>query len=171
MGLINKIEVVPMKSEYCDYEHHTIVVDDTPLDVLLHSHYPSNNLLGMIPTIIDWLNDPKEKELITERYNSVSKDIVLPVLICPDDCDMCCTVNLPAKRSIYGTMSMITFFIGMFRKDTGVFLSLVKRKEGQARVILITSIHLWPNRFASSLIRYMKCSMSGTGMISDTLCR
>lgn len=92
MGLMNKIEVVPMKSEYCDIEHHTIVVDGTPLDVLLHNYYPSNNLLGMIPTIIDWLSNPKEKELITERYNSVSKDSVLPVLMCPDDCDLWCAV-------------------------------------------------------------------------------
>ncbi|RCW40099.1 hypothetical protein [Paenibacillus prosopidis] len=92
MGLVNKIEVVPMKSEYCKVEHHTIVIDGTPLDLLLHNYYPSNNLLGMIPTIIDWVYDPKEKECIKGRYNSISKEVVLPVLMCPDDCDLLCTV-------------------------------------------------------------------------------
>lgn len=92
MGLLNKIEVEPMKSEYCKVEHHTIVIDGTPLDILLHKYYPSNNLLGMIPTIIDWVCDSKEKECIKGRFNSASKEVVLPVLMCPDDCDLSCTV-------------------------------------------------------------------------------
>jgi hypothetical protein len=92
MGLVNNIEVVPLKSEFCDVEHHTIIIDGTPLDLLLHSHYPSNNLLGMIPTIIDWVHDPKEKVCIKGRFYSSSKEVVLPVLMCPDDCDLWCTV-------------------------------------------------------------------------------
>lgn len=92
MGLVNKIEVVTMKSEYCKVEHHTIVIDSTPLDLLLHNYYPSNNLLGMIPTIIDWVYNLKEKECIKGRFNSASKEVVLPVLMCPDDCDLSCTV-------------------------------------------------------------------------------
>jgi len=89
---VNKIEVVSMKSEYCKVEHHNIVIDDTPLDLLLHSHYPSNHLLGLIPTIIDWVDDPKQKELIIERFNSANIEFVLPILMCPDDCDLWCTV-------------------------------------------------------------------------------
>jgi hypothetical protein len=90
--LVNKIEVASMKSEYCKVEHHNIVIDDTPLDILLHSYYPANQLLGMIPTIIDWLDNPKEKELIKERFNSADSAFVLPILMCPDDCDLWCTV-------------------------------------------------------------------------------
>jgi hypothetical protein len=89
---VNKIEVVSMKSDYCKGEHYTIVIDGKPLDSLLHSYYPSNNLLGMIPTIIDWVDDPKEKICIKGRFNSASKEVVLPVLMCPDDCDLSCTV-------------------------------------------------------------------------------
>ena len=88
MGLVNKIEVVQMKSEYCKVEHLIIVIDGTPLNILLHNYYPSNNLLGMIPTIIDWVYDPIEKECIKGRINSVSKEVVFPVLMCPDDCDL-----------------------------------------------------------------------------------
>lgn len=40
MEQVNKIEVLPLKSEYCKIEHHTIVIDGTPLDLLLHKHYP-----------------------------------------------------------------------------------------------------------------------------------
>ncbi len=64
MVLMNKIEVVPLKSVFCDVEHLTIVIDGTPLDSLPHCYYPSDNLLGMIPTIINWIDDPKEKEFL-----------------------------------------------------------------------------------------------------------
>lgn len=38
MELVNKIEVVTMNSEYCRVEHHTIVIDGTPLDLLLQNN-------------------------------------------------------------------------------------------------------------------------------------
>jgi hypothetical protein len=87
----NIIEVIPMKSEYCDIEHHTIVIDGIPLDLLLHSYHPSSHLKGLIPTIIDWIDNPKEKEFIKGRFKPTSKEFVLPVLMCPDDCDLWCT--------------------------------------------------------------------------------
>ncbi|GED72991.1 hypothetical protein BRE01_66930 [Brevibacillus reuszeri] len=92
MGLVNKIEVESLKSAHCEAEHHTIVIDGTPLDLLLHSQYTSDNLLGMIPTIIDWVDEPKEKEFLKKRFNSEDKEVILPVLMCPDDCDLLCTV-------------------------------------------------------------------------------
>ncbi|MCZ8520984.1 MULTISPECIES: hypothetical protein [Paenibacillus] len=92
MRLVNKIEVALMKSEYCKVEHHNIVIDDTALDLLLNSYYPSNHLLGMIPTIIDWIDNPREKELIKERFNSTDSESVLPIMMCPDECDLWCTV-------------------------------------------------------------------------------
>ncbi|WP_289140374.1 hypothetical protein [uncultured Brevibacillus sp.] len=92
MELIKKIEVVTMKSKYCDVEHHTIVIDDTPLDLLLSRQYPSNHLLGLIPTIIDWIDNPQEKEFLRQRFQSTNKEVILPILMCADDCDMFCTV-------------------------------------------------------------------------------
>ncbi|MCZ8517487.1 hypothetical protein O9H85_35145 [Paenibacillus filicis] len=90
--VVNKIEVVSMKSAYSDVEHHTIIIDGISLDLVIHRQYPSDNLLGMIPTIIDWVDDPKEKEFLKKRFNSEGKEVVLPVLMCPDDCDLLCTV-------------------------------------------------------------------------------
>lgn len=92
MKVVNKIEVVSMKSAYSDVEHHTIIIDGISLDLMIHRQYPSDNLLGMIPTIIDWVDDPKEKEFLKKRFNSEGKEVVLPVLMCPDDCDLLCTV-------------------------------------------------------------------------------
>lgn len=88
----NNLEVKKMKSEYCDEEHLTIVVDNVPLDVLLHNLYPANRFLGLIPTILGWIDDPKEKVLLKRRYDSTKQEVILPVLMCPDDCDLWCTV-------------------------------------------------------------------------------
>ena len=89
---VNRIEVKLMKSEYSDVEHHTITIDGVPLDLILHKQYPTKNLLGLIPTLINWIDDQKEKKLVINRYNSKEKEVSLPVLMCPDDCDLWCTV-------------------------------------------------------------------------------
>lgn len=88
----NKIEVNCMKSEYCAEEHLTIVVDDIPLDKLLHSLYPSRNFLGLVPTIVDWLDDEQERVFVKRRFTSANQEEILPILMCPDDCDLWCTV-------------------------------------------------------------------------------
>jgi hypothetical protein len=87
----NKLEVKKMKSEYLEEGHLTILIDDVPLDVLLDRIYPNHRFLGLIPTNLDWLNDQKEKDLLQSRYHSIQKEI-LPILMCPDDCDLWCTV-------------------------------------------------------------------------------
>lgn len=56
----------------------------------------------MIPTIIDWVNDPREKECIKERFHSASIEVVLPILMCPDDCDLWCTVIVANAVKIDG---------------------------------------------------------------------
>ncbi|MFD1736837.1 hypothetical protein ACFSCX_09680 [Bacillus salitolerans] len=81
-----------LKSEYCDVEHQTILIDDTPLDILLHQNYPSELLLGLIPLIMDWVDNLIEREFIKVRYKSKNEEFVLPILMCPDDCDLWCTV-------------------------------------------------------------------------------
>ncbi|RED27995.1 metallo-beta-lactamase superfamily protein [Brevibacillus brevis] len=42
---------------------------DRVRDLSLHSQYPSDNFLGMIPTNIDWVDDLKEKEFLRWRFN------------------------------------------------------------------------------------------------------
>ncbi|MNI86785.1 hypothetical protein D3C73_1439090 [compost metagenome] len=46
----------------------------------------------MIPTILDWVDEPREKSFLLSRYKSLNQVERLPVLMCPDDCDLWCTL-------------------------------------------------------------------------------
>ncbi|MDF9840243.1 MULTISPECIES: hypothetical protein [unclassified Paenibacillus] len=89
---LNNIEVILGQSIYCKAEHHIIMVDGVSLDALLHRHYPLYHLEGLVPVMPDWLDVPGEREFILSRYKCTSKDFVMPILMCPDDCDLSCTV-------------------------------------------------------------------------------
>jgi hypothetical protein len=101
---VNKIEVKPIKSKYIDVEHPTIIIDGVPLDLILHKHYPSKNFLGLVPTLINWIDDQKEKKLVQDRYKSKEKEVSLPVLMCPDDCDLWCTVIIAKVINLNGNV-------------------------------------------------------------------
>ncbi|WP_342561743.1 hypothetical protein NST84_19065 [Paenibacillus sp. FSL R7-0345] len=90
--IFNNIEVVLGQSLFCKVEHHIIVIDGVSLDALLHKHYPSYNLEGLIRVMPDWLDVPGEKGFILSRYNCTSGEFIIPILMCPDDCDLSCTV-------------------------------------------------------------------------------
>ncbi|PAD74697.1 hypothetical protein [Paenibacillus campinasensis] len=81
-----------MKSEYTTQEHLNILIDDKPLDILLHEIYPDKLLLGLVPTIVEWLDSNDEVELVYSRFVSNQSQAILPILMCPDDCDFSCTI-------------------------------------------------------------------------------
>ncbi|ACT01353.1 hypothetical protein [Paenibacillus sp. JDR-2] len=89
---VNKFEVKKMKSTYCDDEHYCFVVDGAPLDYFLNEQYPEKSLLGLVPTIPEWMCMPAEKEFVLSRFHSSDPIVLLPVLMCPDDCDLWCTL-------------------------------------------------------------------------------
>ncbi|WP_336772079.1 hypothetical protein [Paenibacillus sp. MMO-58] len=89
---INKFEVKKMKSKYCVDEHYCFVVDGASLDYLLNEQYPEKNIFGLVPTIPDWMSMPAEKAFVLSRYHSSDPVVLLPVLMCPDDCDLWCTL-------------------------------------------------------------------------------
>lgn len=88
---MNQIQAKYEKSEYSNEAHLTINVDEKPLDKILHELYPDKNLIGLVPTLLDWLEDPKERKLVWNRFKSKQRQIV-PILMCPDDIDLWCTV-------------------------------------------------------------------------------
>ncbi|WP_379196893.1 hypothetical protein [Paenibacillus sp. GCM10012306] len=90
--MLNSIEVRKMKSLYCEDEHFCIVIDNIPLDILLHTIYPEDEFQGLIPTILDWVDEPRERSFLLSRYHSVQQVEMLPILMCPDDCDLWCTL-------------------------------------------------------------------------------
>lgn len=88
---MNQIKAKYEKSEYSTEPHLTINVDGKSLDIILHELYPDKNLIGLIPTLLDCLEDSKERKLVWERFESEQKQIV-PILMCPDDIDLWCTI-------------------------------------------------------------------------------
>ncbi len=90
---MNRIEAIEATTKYVPEPHKLLMVDGMPLDVLLDSARPDCYLLGLVPTLLDWLSDPRERELVWQRIlPPVGSSAVAPVLMCPDDLDLWCTV-------------------------------------------------------------------------------
>lgn len=81
-----------MKSKYTTIEHPNILIDGTPIDILLHDLYPDRLFLGLVPTNVDWLDSNEEIECVSSRFQSDQNHINLPILMCPDDCDFSCII-------------------------------------------------------------------------------
>lgn len=52
----------------------------------------NDELLGLVPTITDWMWLKEEAQLIEHIYESKNKLKIMPILMCPDDCDLYCTI-------------------------------------------------------------------------------
>ncbi|WP_019639177.1 hypothetical protein [Paenibacillus fonticola] len=89
---MNELSVEMQRSKYVDLEHPVILIDGTPLDLYLNNLYPDNLYLGLIPTITDWIGLKEETELVLDRFYSDHEKVILPILMCPDDCDLICTI-------------------------------------------------------------------------------
>ena len=96
---MNKIEATYEKSEYVNEPHLVLKVDGITLDEIVHKEYPDQMYKGLVPTLLDWLEDTKERKVVWERVQSESKSVV-PILMCPDDIDLWCTIlNVEVQKS------------------------------------------------------------------------
>ncbi|MBA3469745.1 MAG: hypothetical protein H0T53_08880 [Herpetosiphonaceae bacterium] len=83
------------KTRYANGPHMVILVDDIPLDEFLAARFGDQHqlLLGLIPTLLDSLEDPGERNLTWQRIDPpVSGTTVAPVLMCADDQDFWCVI-------------------------------------------------------------------------------
>jgi hypothetical protein len=87
---LNNIKAEFKKSTFSETEHLTIFIDGKPLDEFINNFYPNQDYLGLVPTFLNWLDNKQEREVVWSRIEE-SKQIV-PILMCPDDCDLWCTV-------------------------------------------------------------------------------
>lgn len=90
--IINKISVDNRSSKYVENAHPILLINGEPLDHVLNEYYPDDFLLGLIPPIIDWMNVDEEAKLVEQIYDSADELKILPILMCPDDCDLSCTI-------------------------------------------------------------------------------
>ncbi len=92
---MNAISAVKRHSEFAVAEHLVLTIDNTPLDVMLDSRFPGQNLIGLVPTLLDWMDDQREWAVVWNRIlPSPGQRTIAPVLMCPDDTDFWCTVVL-----------------------------------------------------------------------------
>lgn len=92
---MNDFSVRKLKTEFVEKEHLSILIDDTPLDLLIADEDENGELhsVGLVPTLLDWMTDEDERKVTWERIlPEDGKKAIAPILMCPDDCDLVCTV-------------------------------------------------------------------------------
>ncbi|WP_025718372.1 hypothetical protein [Paenibacillus sp. 1-18] len=98
--IITKISVENQNSNYLKDAHPTILIDGKPLDHFMNAYYQNDYMLGLIPMIVDWMNLDEESKLVEHLYDSMDETKILPILMCPDDCDLSCTVVVAEVETI-----------------------------------------------------------------------
>jgi hypothetical protein len=90
---MNSISAISCRSKYAGGEHLIIQVDGEPLDVVVAKLFPDLEIEGLVPTLLHWLSDEEERAIVWQRARPVEGTTAnLPVLMCPDDADLYCTV-------------------------------------------------------------------------------
>ena len=90
---MHAISAETAKSAFVDTPHLVIAVDGRPLDLVLDAHRPQGDLKGLVPTLLDWLEDEGERAVVRDRVlPPIGETAVAPILMCPDDLDFFCTV-------------------------------------------------------------------------------
>ena len=90
---MNQLRAETLPSEYCRDPHLVITIDGEPLDALILRHSGDPNLFGLVPAMLPWLRDPKERQVVWRRMLPPADcRLPVPVLICPDDVDLYCSV-------------------------------------------------------------------------------
>ena len=90
---MNRIEACVANSQYSNAPHLNFVVDGVPLQTRLDTVAPHRQLAGLIPTLLDCLYDATDRALVWDRILPQQGNCThAPILMCPDDCDLWCTV-------------------------------------------------------------------------------
>ena len=69
---MNSLRTGEFKSKDAAAPHLMFLVDDTPLDEFLAARYNDPDLVGLVPTLLDWLTDPAERDLAWQRIDPPS---------------------------------------------------------------------------------------------------
>lgn len=78
-----------------------IVVDGTPLDVLLSAASPEDQLEGLIPALLPQMIDPDDQQLVWSRLLPADGlRVRVPLLMCPEHLDLMCTTIVAEVRAV-----------------------------------------------------------------------
>ena len=92
--MLNQIQAEMLPTEYCPEPHLVITIDGVPLDQLL-ADATNGSFLGLIPAWLDDLTDPTERSIVWDRIQQpAGTNTNVPVLMCPDDLDLYCSIVL-----------------------------------------------------------------------------
>ena len=97
---MNRIEAVLERASEEEEEHLVIHVDGQPLDAMLSTPGEEDELEGLVPTLLGWLDDKREQALVWERILPENATrIRAPVLMCPEHRDLFCTTVIAEVRA------------------------------------------------------------------------
>ncbi len=83
---MNRIEAIRARSKYVSEPHLNVAVDGVPLDVAL-------GVDGLVSSLLGWFHHEPDAEVPWERIlPDVGCTGYAPILICPDDLDLECSV-------------------------------------------------------------------------------
>lgn len=83
---MNRIEALQAKSKFVSEPHLTIAIDGVPLDIALGSD-------GLVSSLLGWFHNDEDCALPWKRIlPDIGCTSYAPVLICPDDLDLDCSV-------------------------------------------------------------------------------
>lgn len=101
MKTINTITVISMNSKFVKSEHLNLLVDGKPIDQIIYEYYQDDYYLGLIPMLSDWISMDEEAIFVRDLFYLDQELKILPILMCPDDCDFSCTI-IVAEVKTYG---------------------------------------------------------------------
>lgn len=88
------------KTIFAAEEHLAITINDELLDVFIDEFYPDEEYLGLIPTYLPAFDNEDEYDLVMERaVPKEGKTTLLPILMCPEDLDLVCTVIVAQAKT------------------------------------------------------------------------
>ena len=98
---MNKIEGILDKSDYEIYSDFiNYRIDDYWLDEKLDELYPGNMYKGLIPTLVNCMEQENEKAVVLKRIlPNENETTICPILMCPDDNDFSCTLIVAEIRN------------------------------------------------------------------------
>tara|TARA_B110000211_G_C14056443_1_gene543595 strand:+ start:1546 stop:2025 length:480 start_codon:yes stop_codon:yes gene_type:complete len=89
---MNQIQTKTCFNKFSGDRYYIITVDGVSLEDIVLKNRP-DILEGLVPTLLNWLEDPEErKEVWLRSFPDLDKKELLPILMCEEDIDFSCTL-------------------------------------------------------------------------------